>query len=158
MKTLRNWVRTVGSTTPHDSPQLCGHCGVNDSLKTQRIDVCPYESESALEVQWRERDVASSVPENIVLVLGEQLTGNLRGLLRRRHPGGELILVPTVGCWPGIDSPVDLMLAAVSLGWASIEVCRVLGQALDRSLSTSDDGGRVTVFWPVPREMYRRIM
>jgi hypothetical protein len=150
MKTLRNWT--------HDALPLCGRRGVDDVLESPRIDVCPYTSESDLEVQWRERDVTSSVPGNAVLVLGEQLTGNLRGLLRRRHPGGELILVPTTGCWPGIDSPVDLMLVATSLGWSSIEVWRNLGQALDQSLSACNHEGRVVVFWPAPQETYRPIM
>lgn len=157
MKTLLNWMRQACSTasdgewTMHDALRLCGR---GDTAGPARMDVCLYASESDLAAQWRQRDVASPVRWNAVLVLGEQLTGSLRGLLRRRHPGARLILVPAAGAWPGIDSPVDLMLATVSLGWTSIEVCRDLRQALDQSLSAREGDDRVVVFWPSPLETW----
>jgi hypothetical protein len=95
-------------------------------LEAGGMDVCWYCSEADLQRQMRRRRdfLRHSDRLTVVLLLGDFLRGSLRELVRQQRPGHRLVIVPQAGHWPGVDSFGDLALAAGTLGWNSIEICR----------------------------------
>lgn len=144
--------------TLHDAIRIC-HGGVQcreTSCPAVRrtgarpTEVCWYQSEQDLYEQWYRLEDARrrTANDTVILVLGEFLRSNLRELIRVREPASRLIIVPHVGHWPGLDSFGDVALAAKSLGWNSIEICRNRLTASDTSRSDSGQHERLLLFLP----------
>jgi hypothetical protein len=134
---------TAFEMTMHDALRLCADRVPNgdDAVSSRRAqsEFCRYRSEAELKVLWRRFDDAHRQTANltIILALDKFLRGNLRELIRRRHPAYRLVLVPRAGHWPGLDSFGDLALAKHSLGWSVIEIFRGLDAALETTIVSS---------------------
>ena len=153
---------TASEMTLHDALRICadrvpnGDDAVSSRPAPEQIEFCRYRSEAELKVLWRRFDDACRRTANltIVLALDEFVRGNLRELIRRRHPAYRLVLVPRAGHWPGLDSFGDLALAKDSLGWSVIEICRGLDEALVTTIVPSGQHERLLVV--LPTDTYER--
>jgi len=149
---------TYEEMTLHDAIRICqGGVQVRDmrrpALRQTGVlptEVCWYQSDHDLHEKWRRSDDGPrrTANDTVILVLGEFLRSNLRELIRVREPASRLIIVPHVGHWPGLDSFGDVALAAKSLGWNSIEICRNRLTTSDTSRSDSGQRERLLLFLP----------
>lgn len=153
----QSFLASSDEITLHDALRICAPAArqaaattaINVSLP--QVQVCWYRSESDLLNQWRHLDHVPppAVNRTVVLILGSFLQGNLRELVRRRHPADRLVIVPHAGYWPGTSSFGDLALASAALGWKSIEIRRGFQDAPENIFSSSGKHERLFVVLPV---------
>lgn len=151
--------------TAHDAMRICsGHVFDNrrpavSSAPLRQVGVHRYRTEAQLREQLSQLDSVCYPASNltVVLVLDYAIGANLRELVGRKHLAHRLVIVPQSGHWPGLDSYGDLALAARSIGWERIQVCRDFCDALEIAISAFSGDEQILVMLPADAAE-RRIM
>jgi hypothetical protein len=113
------------------------------------VSIRNYSSLVELRRVWSELDRQSACGlMSAVLIVDHTFAGSLPALVRRQHPGLQLIVAGAGERLPGFVSIGELASISGSLGWYDILFERDLQVALGHARSLAEAGDEVVVFWP----------